>query len=150
MPSGVYVKTEEHKRKVAQSLQQAWDENRRRGKGCPPNCTCGRHRNTAVKCKPGCTCARHINSGGGGSYRANGGDEAEVYAKILVPAGFVREHRVNVPGSTFYRLDFAHVEAKVNIELDGPGHNFLGNADRDRYLRSKGWKVIRIAHEAPL
>jgi very-short-patch-repair endonuclease len=45
-----------------------------------------------------------------------------------------------------YHLDFAHVEGKVNIELDGPCHDHSKNEERDTFLRTLGWKVIRINH----
>jgi hypothetical protein len=48
----------------------------------------------------------------------------------------------------FFRLDFAHIEAQCNIELDGPGHKSTPAQDavRDKILRELGWKVIRIKH----
>ena len=48
-----------------------------------------------------------------------------------------------------YRLDFALLNEKIAIEIDG--HEFhktreqrTNDAKRERYLQSKGWKVIRF------
>lgn len=90
-----------------------------------------------------------------------GGATGDAFAKVLEPAGFIREHRVyygepvvQVFGKQRFRkknfsLDFAHVEGKINIELDGPGHKVHseGDAIRDNILRSLGWRIIRIRHE---
>ena len=51
-----------------------------------------------------------------------------------------------------YHLDFAHLEAKINIELDSPYHaaSVIEDIVRDRRLRSMGWNVIRIEHDRVL
>jgi very-short-patch-repair endonuclease len=48
-----------------------------------------------------------------------------------------------------YKIDLAHPEKKIAIELDG--HDFhktrsqrTNDAKRERYLQMKGWKVIRF------
>jgi hypothetical protein len=81
-----------------------------------------------------------------------GGPVADAFYEVLGPAGYVREHMVFWGGKgEFYRLDFTHKEAKVNIELDGPTH-FQGNVtpegdrQRDQVLRELGWRIIRIKH----
>ena len=53
---------------------------------------------------------------------------------------------VPIPTGSAYKLDFAHREAKINIEIDGSGHRGRRKQDmrRDSYLRNLGWKVIRI------
>lgn len=75
------------------------------------------------------------------------------YAAVLCPAGFVRERTVRyylIPGGRLrhFRLDFAHFEAKVNIEIDGTSHadgkSKERDARRDAILRALGWRVIRI------
>jgi very-short-patch-repair endonuclease len=78
----------------------------------------------------------------------SGGRVGDAYAKVLCPVGFVREHHVQYAarGDHRYVLDFAHIEGKVNIELDGPFHNFSQNEVRDSRLRDLGWKIIRIRH----
>lgn len=81
-----------------------------------------------------------------------GGQTGEDFAALLCPAGFVREHRVFFGEDKlreFFQLDFAHLEAKTNIELDGPGHRASEEEDklRDKILKFMGWKVIRIKHE---
>jgi hypothetical protein len=79
----------------------------------------------------------------------NFGDVGVLYASILLPAGYVQHHIHHVGPGQYdrYEMDFAHLEAKVNIELDGPYHDYHERDDvRDRHLRSLGWKVIRIDH----
>ena len=87
-----------------------------------------------------------------------GGQIAENFAAILCPAGFIREYQVfygeqtRKTGFGFrrenFQLDFAHVEGKVNIELDGPGHKTMPEEDalRDSILCTLGWRIIRIRH----
>lgn len=86
----------------------------------------------------------------------DGGQVAESFAAVLCPAGFVREHHVwfghkidasgKQNGSA--RLDFAHIEGLIAIELDGPSHNSTARSrkdfERDAILRALGWKIIRI------
>lgn len=81
-------------------------------------------------------------------YSFTGGQAAVEFAKVLLPAGYVRE--VHVPWGTGHNerfvLDFAHLEAKVDIELDGASHRKTQEYDclRDILLKQLGWKVIRI------
>jgi endogenous inhibitor of DNA gyrase (YacG/DUF329 family) len=87
-----------------------------------------------------------------------GGTEGDTYAAILCPHGFVREYHFlygeHVISTAFglrrrsFNLDFAHVEGKINIELDGPSHKTTFEKDtlRDAILRDNGWRVIRIKH----
>lgn len=71
------------------------------------------------------------------------------FAAILCPVGYVMDE-VNIPTGKgqghHYTLDFAHPEAKVNIEIDGATHKNKVESDktRDVFMRSIGWKVIRI------
>ena len=53
----------------------------------------------------------------------------------------------SLPGGR-YRFDFAHLEGKIDIELDGPCHfqSREEDAKRDAVLRALGWKIIRIKH----
>lgn len=87
----------------------------------------------------------------------DGGQIAADFAAVLCPVGFIFDkhhvwfgHKISSIGrrSGHCRMDFAHVEAKVNIELDGPSHykNTQNRKDfeRDAILRSLGWKIIRI------
>lgn len=84
-------------------------------------------------------------------FYVKGGETAEIFAAVLCPAGFVREHRVQWSdhGFDYFRLDFAHLEGKVCIELDGPYHEKRQEYDamRDAILRAMGWRVIHIRHE---
>lgn len=135
---------------------------------CDINCTCARHTHTNERsatvrqrwssgefkdrpknlCSLGCKCGKHLPQ----PHRFRGGRTGDDFAAVLCPVGFVREHRIfytSYPQRRYYQLDFAHVEAKVNIELDGPYHLSSEEDDklRDTLLRSKGWKVIRIRHD---
>lgn len=87
-----------------------------------------------------------------------GGTTGDAYAVVLCPIGFIREHHVHYGDYVIrtgfglrrksFNLDFAHVEGKVNIELDGPRHKSTPAEDaaRDAILRSLGWRIIRIKH----
>lgn len=86
---------------------------------------------------------------GAGSYNFNGGDEGALYASILCPVGYIRHHYVHWGSGTNdrYELDFAHLDSKTNIELDGPSHNPVhDDGVRDAKLRLLGWKIVRIEH----
>lgn len=87
----------------------------------------------------------------------DGGETAAAFAAVLCPAGFVWEkhrvwfgHKLDALGrrSGSCRMDFAHVEGKINIELDGSSHDSTAQSrkdfERDAILRSMGWKIIRI------
>jgi hypothetical protein len=72
------------------------------------------------------------------------------FAAVLCPSGYVMD-KINIrkgPGKSdsYYTLDFAHIEAKVDIEIDGSSHKRKEDHDarRDAFLRNLGWKVIRI------
>lgn len=87
-----------------------------------------------------------------------GGSTGDNFAATLCPIGFIREHHVCYGDYIIptpyglrrrqFNLDFAHVEGKVNIELDGSSHKTTVEADaaRDAILREMGWRVIRIKH----
>jgi very-short-patch-repair endonuclease len=51
-----------------------------------------------------------------------------------------------------YFIDFAFINIKLAVELDGPAHFYHGNIrfehdlKKDRFLLNKGWKVFRIAY----
>lgn len=68
------------------------------------------------------------------------------FAAVLCPAGYLMDTVRLAQGRSVYVLDFAHPEAKVNIEIDGSSHrgHEVRDARRDVFLRSLGWKVIRI------
>ena len=80
-----------------------------------------------------------------------GGVTGEVYASFLYPLGYIQEYRLFWGGKgEFFPLDFGHPEIKVDIELDGPYHRTYSTVEydqfRDKYLKSLGWKIIRICH----
>jgi len=73
------------------------------------------------------------------------------FLPLLSSAGYITgyvipTHRPENNGGGYYKLDYAHLEAKVNIEIDGSSHRFKEEKDakRDAFLRNLGWKVIRI------
>ncbi|GMV89968.1 MAG: hypothetical protein AMXMBFR81_28990 [Chthonomonas sp.] len=51
-----------------------------------------------------------------------------------------------------YIADFAVVKARLIIECDGMSHDYQVDADaqRERFLESQGWRVIRFANTAIL
>lgn len=74
------------------------------------------------------------------------------FAKILIPAGYLMDV-IKIPfrhgkGVGHYTLDFAHPEAKVDIEIDETYHRRgkipLRDKRRDEHVRAAGWKIIRI------
>lgn len=68
-----------------------------------------------------------------------GGSTGDDFAAVLCPAGYVSYG----PGShSRFVLDFAHVEAMVCFELDGPSHRATVEEDRQR----DEVRVIRIKH----
>lgn len=75
------------------------------------------------------------------------------YAKILVPLGYLMDEVIISRGKgsgtgSWYLLDFALPDQKINIEIDGSSHNQRKRMQRDfirdTYLRSLGWKIVRI------
>ena|ERR1017187_10498569 len=86
--------------------------------------------------------------------RFHGGNNANDLGKVLEPVGFIREHHVTwgTRRNERFILDFAHVEGKVNIELDGPSHDNTQEHDalRDHVLTTLGWRIIRIKHRGSL
>jgi hypothetical protein len=77
-------------------------------------------------------------------------DATESRYEFLLLHGYVQSHSVRWGPNRqdVFHLDFAHVEAKVNIEIDGRYHAQKGIIEydllRDAFLRAEGWKVIRI------
>lgn len=88
------------------------------------------------------------------SYLGNGKQpssfEIEVY-RILKPLGFIREYQIPFKKGC-YKIDFAHVQNKIAIEIDSALHNTekARRVDRakDFKLQLKGWKVCRIKFNA--
>jgi hypothetical protein len=89
--------------------------------------------------------------GYGGAQNYRGGATGDAFAAVLCPQGYIREHEWQYGNRCRDRflLDFAHPEAKVCIELDGPGHYHTPqeDAERDAILKHFGWRVIRIKHD---
>jgi len=72
---------------------------------------------------------------------------------FLEPLGFVREYPVSSDRTgPPYKLDFAHPELKIDVEIDGKQHRETRvrerDETRDQHLASLGWRVIRIANDS--
>lgn len=95
----------------------------------------------------------------------SGGQEGTKLAGILCPLGYVREHYLYYGEPVvsfgvarlrrrFIRLDFAHLKAKIDVELDGPSHakpdQIAEDVRRDALLIELGWRVVRIRHNTPI
>lgn len=72
------------------------------------------------------------------------------YATFLCPIGYLMDKVIIKKGdwesAGWYLLDFALPDEKIDIEIDGSSHrsHVARDAERDKFLRSLGWKVIRI------
>lgn len=76
----------------------------------------------------------------------------------LIDAGFplpVCQHVLHLPGGNPdepFRLDFAYVPARLDLEIDGPHHRTpearARDGRRDAVLRRFGWEVLRFDEEA--
>jgi hypothetical protein len=97
----------------------------------------------------------------GPNYRGgNGQDLTPIqrrWWRKLEPLGWLREHPVKTKGHetahrvpTVYKLDFALLEKKVGLELDGKCHRGRAQQEKDRkkdeVLQSLGWTVLRLKH----
>jgi len=84
----------------------------------------------------------------GSQFNFHGGQLGNEYEKLLGPLGYTREHIVywGNRGGEQYRPDFALVNEKIDIEIDGPTHQRrkFEDAKRDYILTTLGWKVIRV------
>jgi very-short-patch-repair endonuclease len=76
----------------------------------------------------------------GGSYPEN------VFAQALENAGikgWVREFR-----NSLYSYDFAFLEKKIDVEIDGPTHTSVKvkqiDSRRDEWSKQQGWTVVRF------
>jgi very-short-patch-repair endonuclease len=75
-----------------------------------------------------------------------------MFANVLCPVGYLMDTikiPFNYPNKIgHYTLDFAHPEAKIDIEIDETYHQRgtmpLRDKQRDNHVRGLGWKVIRI------
>jgi hypothetical protein len=140
---------------------------RHKRKKCPPGCPCDRHTvRTSLALSSALASAwregKYVNRPNGSALQIGqrrpgqglhwrGGATGDLFAAFLCPAGYVREYwiRWGSGRNDHYKVDFAHPEAKVNIELDGPFHHTTPADDalRDSRLRALGWKIIRIQHD---
>lgn len=131
MPKGVYPRTDAHRKATGDSTRGrrfTWSEEDRKRFSRPKELE---H-------------AANIRKSVGRNWR--GGEDGDYLASILCPLGYVREYQFVYDGLKRHNLDFALLEEKVNIELDGVSH-MTSKADdevRDARMRSLGWKVIRV------
>lgn len=76
-------------------------------------------------------------------------EEELALVPFMQDMGFIHQHLV-VTGtqSKHYRLDFAHTELLIDVEIDGTVHDrperVEKDAIRDAYFIENGWKVLRI------
>lgn len=73
----------------------------------------------------------------------------QILAPHLLPHGFGTRLRW-FEGAMCFELDFAHIDRKLNVEIDGPEHRWpkrvaKDNA-RDEALAVRGWKILRVAN----
>lgn len=66
------------------------------------------------------------------------------FTECLLGSDFKAKFRVST-----YELDFANVEKKINLEIDGCQHRLdprivIHDIKRNKYLISLGWKIIRV------
>ena len=174
MPRGIYPKTKEHIEKIKVNLilghsKEAREKARQTLKNIASNpewrekvsrSTCKAMRDPTVRQKHLQGLARAFAQHGVNFQGGNGQGPVEIIKllePVLTPAGFLREYIVptkyqstsHLP-PTHYKIDFAHPQEKIAIELDGPCHRNLKQRAKDekktQVLESLGWKVVRIKH----
>lgn len=70
------------------------------------------------------------------------------FIQQLIVNGYVAEYTIKFDkAGSYYRVDFAHVEKRHIIELDGEDHNSLRDKRRDERLESIGWTVSRLTYK---
>lgn len=169
MPSGIYDRKPEHRKKMLECLQKG-REGKAREKATAKNkknaeseewrikvslATKIRMRDPFIRKKhlEGLKTARKHKMVG-----ANGCEVTEIIKKwsnCLLPLGYIREYPIKTKGHgtnnkvpSNYKADFANIEKKIVVEIDGPDHNTTICKNRDRkkteVLEALGWKVIRI------
>lgn len=66
-----------------------------------------------------------------------------------IPTRPVREIFANTPYS--YKVDLAHLDTKLAIEVDGKGHltpmNRIGDKKKEQVLAELGWTVLRFTNK---
>ena len=78
--------------------------------------------------------------------------EAVLAYEMLIPFGFEPEVKVRTnlkrPAPGWYSLDFANVQRKIAVEIDGTSHLAAvrkeADARKDAFLLGHGWSVLRI------
>lgn len=78
----------------------------------------------------------------------------QVFLDDLIDAGYpppTCQHPVPQPHGDPFRLDFAWIPARLDVEIDGPHHRTTEgrrrDARRDAVLRRLGWEVVRFDEE---
>lgn len=81
------------------------------------------------------------------NHYSKGRSYAEEYWKVILDTNnviYVEQYQIGI-----YQLDFALVELKIDLEIDGDQHYLdsrIVESDKRRnaYLESLGWKIIRV------
>src|SRR4029077_846585 len=74
------------------------------------------------------------------------GVEARLWSRVRARQLGVKFRRQHVIGP--YIADFACVAARLVVELDGDTHREAFDLHRDRWIESRGWRVLRFyAHD---
>ena len=73
-----------------------------------------------------------------------------MFEKFLIENGYASKYLIQREYSVFpYFIDFAFVDLKIAIEIDGSQHleatRKSKDKEKDKLLQNNGWKVIRIA-----
>lgn len=79
--------------------------------------------------------------------------EEDTINQWMTDRGWTPQHKVLTGVHSFrepryYKLDFAHLERLLCVEIDGASHRLPGRKERDlrkdAFLRDRGWNVLRI------
>lgn len=81
------------------------------------------------------------------NHYSKGRSYAEEYWKIILDSNDIKYEEQYQIGP--YQLDFAFVESKIDLEIDGDQHHLdprIVESDkrRNQYLTEQGWKIIRV------
>lgn len=164
MPSGVYkkklgvhgkyIRTPEIRAKIADGVREIAQEN-----GRDPQWRQRVSEETKKRMHDPAVRNRHLaglerarqESPTGSSWRGGQGCEPNELEKSyawLLAIGYTSNAPVRVYRNLWYRLDYALIQNKICIEIDGPSHKkkSVQDATKTAVLETLGWKVIRVRH----